>query len=49
MMDRLRKAGRLTKLDEETTLQPIEKKVALHCKGISSRPEDELIFRARDL
>lgn len=38
MLDRMRKADRLTKLDEETTLQPIEKKVALHCKTISARP-----------
>ncbi len=44
MLDRMRKADRLTKLDEETTLQPIEKKVALHCKTVlASSAGDELI------
>jgi serine/threonine protein kinase len=31
VLERMRKAGRLAKLDEETTLQPIQANVAKHC------------------
>ena len=36
MLERMRKAGRLAKLDEETTLQPIQEKVAQYCEGKSA-------------
>jgi eukaryotic-like serine/threonine-protein kinase len=44
MLERMRKAERLTKLDEETTLRPIQEKVAQYCEGkpsIAGRPGSE--------